>query len=40
MNAYWGVDEYIHVLLTPVLVGEISASGSRRFNPGEFCSYA
>jgi hypothetical protein len=36
MKAYGGVDEYIHIFLTPTLVGgEWSASRSGRFTPGE-----
>jgi hypothetical protein len=40
MKAYGGVDVYIQVILTPVLVGEYSASGKSGITPGEICSYA
>jgi hypothetical protein len=42
MKACGGVDVYIHVFLTSVLVGdEWSASSSGRFTPGEgaFCTH-
>jgi hypothetical protein len=39
MKAYGGLEAYIHVFLTPVLVGELPASGSSRFTHGETCSY-
>jgi hypothetical protein len=34
------VDANIQVILTPVLVGEFSASSPSRFTPGEICPYA
>jgi hypothetical protein len=39
MKAYGWVDAYIQVSLTPVLVGEGSASGPGRFTPVESSSY-
>jgi hypothetical protein len=39
MKAYVNVDVYIHVFLTPVLVGELSALGLGRFTPGENLPY-
>jgi hypothetical protein len=35
MKAYGGVDAFIQVFLTPLLVGECSASGLLRFTPGK-----
>jgi hypothetical protein len=39
MKAYGMVNAYIHVFLTPVLVGEWSGPGPGRFTPVESCSY-
>jgi hypothetical protein len=39
MKEYGLVDAYIQVFLTPVLIGEGSASGPGRFTTGEICSY-
>jgi hypothetical protein len=39
MKAYGVLDAYIHVFLTPVLVGKWSDSGHDRFTTGESCSY-
>jgi hypothetical protein len=35
MKAYGGLEVYIHVFLTPVLVAEWSASGPGRFTHGK-----
>jgi hypothetical protein len=40
MNVYGGVDAYIPVFQTQVLVGVWSASGLGRFTHEEICSYA
>jgi hypothetical protein len=40
MKAYGGVDAYMHVFYTPVLVGEWSVSGPGLITPGEIFSYA
>jgi hypothetical protein len=39
MKLYGGVDVNNKVFLTPVLVGEYSASGPSRFTQGESFSY-
>jgi hypothetical protein len=39
MNSCGGVDVQIHLLLTPVLFRELSASGLELFTPVEICSY-
>jgi hypothetical protein len=39
MKAYVKVDVQIHVFLTPVLVGALSASGLGRFARGEKLPY-
>jgi hypothetical protein len=36
---YGGVDVLIHDFLTPVLIGDWSASGLGRYKHGERCSY-
>jgi hypothetical protein len=40
MKGYGGVDAYIHVFYTPVLVGVWSASSFGRFTAGEKYTYA
>jgi hypothetical protein len=40
MKEYGGVDAYMHVLYTPVLVGVWSASNFGRFTPAESFSFA
>jgi hypothetical protein len=40
MKAYWVLEVYIQVLLTPVLDGEISASGLGLFNTRESSPYS
>jgi hypothetical protein len=40
MKAYGGVDAYIHVFYTPVVVGVSSASCFGCFTPWETCSFA
>jgi hypothetical protein len=40
MKAYVGVDTYIKIFLSPVLVGELLPSGLGRSTPGERLPYA